>query len=214
MSIKKSVGNVKGFTLVELLIVVAIIGVLASQGVPAYRRMIQKSRKGEAQNMLGNIASAESAFFSEYGAYGDNLARMGSSLEGTPDQYNYTAGVNITNICGAKAANAFIPTAASVPALNNNPGYQTLLTVGAINYGNVMGRAMSATAGVPMTTCYIGPTTFPVAATLNRFTASATGYIQGGTVAQRANCNNALANCDQWSIDETKSLINQVDGVN
>ena len=58
----------QGFTLVELLIVVAIIGVLASQGVPAYRRMIMKSRKGEAQIMLGNIATAESAFFSEYGS--------------------------------------------------------------------------------------------------------------------------------------------------
>ncbi len=80
----------QGFTLVELLIVVAIIGVLASQGVPAYRRMIMKSRKGEAQIMLGNIATAESAFFSEYGSYGSHLARMGAIMEGI--QFVYAGG--------------------------------------------------------------------------------------------------------------------------
>ncbi|NQW45471.1 MAG: prepilin-type N-terminal cleavage/methylation domain-containing protein, partial [Deltaproteobacteria bacterium] len=94
MSSKKSILlKSQGFTLVELLIVVAIIGVLASQGVPAYRRMIMKSRKGEAQIMLGNIATAESAFFSEYGSYGDHLDRMGATMEGA--QFVYAAGVNV-----------------------------------------------------------------------------------------------------------------------
>ena len=122
----------QGFTLVELLIVVAIIGVLASQGVPAYRRMIQKSRKGEAQIMLGNIATAESAFFSEYGSYGNHIARMGAMMEGT--NFIYAAGVNVKDNCVVITTN-YYPTATNVPALLSNPQYQTLL-----GSGNMIGR--------------------------------------------------------------------------
>ena len=56
-----------GFTLVELLIVVAIIGVLSTIGVPTFKRMIQKSKKSEAKVNLGGLYTAEQAFFAEKG---------------------------------------------------------------------------------------------------------------------------------------------------
>lgn len=44
-----------GFTLVELLIVVAIVGVLATIGIPTYQRMVKKARQAEAKSNLGSI---------------------------------------------------------------------------------------------------------------------------------------------------------------
>ncbi len=118
MSTKKSsISSSKGFTLVELLIVVAIIGVLASQGVPAYRRMIQKSRKGEAQVALGAIATAQSSFFGEYGRFTNNLARAGAQSDG--QQFVYAVGFSDA-ACTQVAAGAILPTIVTVPNLPAN----------------------------------------------------------------------------------------------
>jgi len=47
-----------GFTLVELLVVVLIIGILASVGVPQYFKAVEKSRVAEAKSMLGALGQA------------------------------------------------------------------------------------------------------------------------------------------------------------
>ena len=199
----------QGFTLVELLIVVAIIGVLASQGVPAYRRMIMKSRKGEAQIMLGNIATAESAFFSEYGGYGDHLARMGATMEGA--QFVYAAGVNSDGIC-TKKASGFLPTTnpTGLPALLSNPQYQTAMAAVNLQSGNVIGRG---TQIVCLTTQPQTEATLVGAAAA--YLASATGYVRGGSTTQQNNCNGTgVASCDQWTINQNRLLININDGIN
>lgn len=80
--------NQRGFTLVELMTVVAIIGVLASVGVPQYRKIQRKARRAEAQLALGIIASAEAGFFAEYSGYGTNMGGIGAELESAPKNYN------------------------------------------------------------------------------------------------------------------------------
>ncbi len=69
--------KLKGFSLPELMIVVAIIGVLAVIGVPVYRTLVQKSRQSEAKNALGGVAKLETGFFGEHASYGNHLGRMG-----------------------------------------------------------------------------------------------------------------------------------------
>lgn len=80
--------NNKGFTLVELMTVVAIIGALAALGVPQYKKMQRKAKRAEATMGLGVIASAEAAFFAEYNGYGDNMGGIGAELDGAPQYYN------------------------------------------------------------------------------------------------------------------------------
>lgn len=80
--------NQRGFTLVELMTVVAIIGVLASVGVPQYRKIQRKAKRAEAQLALGIIASAEAGFFAEYSGYGTNMGGIGAELESAPKNYN------------------------------------------------------------------------------------------------------------------------------
>lgn len=52
----------KGFTLIELMIVVAIIGVLAAVAIPAYSDYVKKSRESEAINALGDIRTAQISY--------------------------------------------------------------------------------------------------------------------------------------------------------
>mgnify|MGYP001567477397 CR=1 FL=1 len=57
--------NRKGFTLVEVLIVVIIIGILASIGIPQFAASIEKAKGGEARAGLGHIQTGEKVYFAE-----------------------------------------------------------------------------------------------------------------------------------------------------
>ncbi len=58
--------NKKGFTLVELLIVVIIIGILATLAVPQYARMMEKAKQAEARRILGSIRTAQELYKMEH----------------------------------------------------------------------------------------------------------------------------------------------------
>ena len=55
----------KGFTLIELMIVVAIIGILAAIAVPKFAQMLEKSREGATKGNLSAIRSAITIYYSE-----------------------------------------------------------------------------------------------------------------------------------------------------
>lgn len=63
---KRDTRSVCGFTLVELLAAVAIVGVLATIAMPRYRAFIARSRSAEAKVNLATILSLERSYFYEY----------------------------------------------------------------------------------------------------------------------------------------------------
>lgn len=58
-----------GFTLVEVMIVIAIIGILASIAIPSFLRYGLRTKSAEVKSNLGAIRVVEEAIFSEYGNY-------------------------------------------------------------------------------------------------------------------------------------------------
>ena len=57
----------KGFTLIELMIVIIIIGVLATIGIVQYQAAVEKSRGAEAKSILGSLSQQCAGMWMEYG---------------------------------------------------------------------------------------------------------------------------------------------------
>jgi len=62
--------NSKGFSLIELMIVVVIIGILAAVAVPAYFNHILRTRQADAYHNLLDIKAAQEMYYSMYNRYG------------------------------------------------------------------------------------------------------------------------------------------------
>jgi len=89
----KKLQSKKGFTLIELMIVVAIIGILAAIAIPNFLRFQAKSKQSEAKTNLGGIFTAQTSYFSENNRYG-SFNEIAWSPIGTKQLYTYYSGSN------------------------------------------------------------------------------------------------------------------------
>lgn len=58
--------NSKGFTLIELIIIIIILGIISAVAIPKYIDMKTDAQKGTAKGILGALASSESLLFSRF----------------------------------------------------------------------------------------------------------------------------------------------------
>jgi type IV pilus assembly protein PilE len=72
-SVMKHKASKKGFTLVELMIVVAIVAILVALALPSYTRYIRKANRGEAQQLLMNWANNQEIWRANHTEYATKL---------------------------------------------------------------------------------------------------------------------------------------------
>jgi len=87
----KRLHSSKGFTLIELMIVVAIIGILAAIAIPNFLRYQAKSKQSEAKTNLGAIGTNAEAYRSEKDTYITDFTGLGWTPQGKT-RYSYFYG--------------------------------------------------------------------------------------------------------------------------
>ena len=164
----RRVRRARGFTLVELAVVVTIIGILAMLAVAGYRRLVTSSHTTEATEMVNAIKVAQEAYHAETGQYANVSAGLGLGNlypAATPVSTSAVAWGGTCATCPDPAAWQKLPVKASGPM---RFGYAT----------------MSGTVSQALPTSPVAGMTFPASTALTGdwFVINAMGDMDGNNV--------------------------------
>lgn len=123
--------RVKGFTLVELMITVAIVAILAAIAIPSYNQYVLRANRAEAQGELMQLAGALERFYAS--------------------QYTYVGAAGGTNASGAPDANVFSHSV--VPASSTGSSTRFNLTVSNLSENGYSAIATAVGSQVSDTNC-------------------------------------------------------------
>ena len=198
-TLKKSVlRNSQGFTLVELMVVVAIIGILAAVAVPQYQKFQARARQSEAKIALAGVYTAEKAFATENGSFTSCLQQIGIGSD-SGIRY-YTVGFNdeaATSGCGPSAANACNVTGWTVSAGG-------VVTDGTPCSGESSFTPISATLKVAGGGAGAGGVASRADLTRNTASLTQTTF----TISASGQISSTAGVVDKWEIDHLKNLNN------
>ena len=106
----RQLARVRGFTLIELVIVIAIVALLVTVALPSYRDHVRKSRRAEAQAYLMALAGRQTQFLIDTRSYAATLATIN-----IPMPSNVAASYDVTLAAAGGPPPTFVLTAAPKP---------------------------------------------------------------------------------------------------
>jgi type IV pilus assembly protein PilA len=192
--------NQRGFTLVELMVVVAIIGILVSVAIPQYQKYQARARQTEAKITLGSVYTAETSFAVENSSFTSCISNIGVAPNGQTIYY----------VAGFKAASALMTCGP-----NNNATCDAIswpqagavtcaavdTTLGATQYSTqtATGKANTTAAAAALSDL---PAAAAATLSQNVFSIEAVGQVTVSTTLK-----------DVWTMDNTKSLANTASNI-
>ena len=179
-----------GFSLIEMMVVVAIAGIMATIAVPNMNIMADRARQGEAKAELAAIYAVEKAFYGEFGYYTYCLAQSGYMPE-NPTRYYFTGFYNGRGCSGLGRQCTYdaVPTSCNISTAITWSGARRNDASFEMNrWANpsLTGQGVSGNYDVY---------------TESAFLAVAFGSMSGGSPIM-----------DVWTIDDGKNLLNQQRG--
>jgi len=182
-----------GFSLVELMVVVAIIGILASLAIPSIGKYMAKARQSEAKTQLSSLYTSEKAFFAEYTAYDSRFGSIGYSPEGS---LRYNVGFSAAGFQAGPANGYTAPV--GVNASVSTTGYCGANGVFNNSCAMLNGATNLAPPAVPANVAGLGASV----TTASTFVGAAAAQVMGGA-----------APVDQWGINDQKNILNSQSGI-
>lgn len=87
-----------GFTLIEILIVIAIVGILAAIAIPSYTQYMTQTRRLDAKAFLQEVAGEQVRFFSDNNRFATTMTELGYGEEDTQDSPDGHYTISIANL--------------------------------------------------------------------------------------------------------------------